>query len=126
MGVGNSYKLTNIKTCEMMETYSSYSRFWAFLAYLLSVIGFVIIFLVKKHDRFAKYHAKQSLILFIAYVVVWIVAKIINFIPFLGILVSSILWITIVVLWIIGIVNALSGKEKPLPIIGEFAHRLNI
>ena len=108
-----------------MET-SSESKFWAFLAYLLSVIGFVMILLLKKRDRFAMYHAKQSLVLFMAYVAVWVAVKIIGFVPFLGKLVAAILWIIIFVLWLTGIINALKGQEKPLPFIGRLAHKINL
>jgi uncharacterized membrane protein len=34
--------------------------------------------------------------------------------------------LVIIALFIIGIINALSGKEKPLPLIGDFAKKINI
>ncbi|MBI4150963.1 hypothetical protein HY492_02445 [Candidatus Woesearchaeota archaeon] len=33
--------------------------------------------------------------------------------------------LVVLVLWIIGIINALSGKEKPLPLIGKFADKFS-
>lgn len=104
---------------------SKESRFLAFLAYLLSIAGFLLVYFLKRHDRFAMYHAKQSLVLFIAYVAVWIAAKILGVIPFLGVFISAILWLMLVVLWVVGMIHALTGEEKPIPIIGEIAHKFD-
>lgn len=109
-----------------MENRSGESKVWAFLAYLLSIIGFVLVLLLKKSDRFAMYHAKQSLVLFIASILVGAVGAALLIIPFIGVLASAVLRIIIVVLWIIGIINALTGKEKPLPLIGGFADKIKL
>lgn len=98
------------------------SKMWAFLAYLLSIVGFVLVLATKKNDAYAMYHAKQSLVLFLAWVIAWIVILV----PFIGWLVSWILYILLFVLWIIGMVNALNGKKVPLPVIGSFADKINL
>ncbi len=105
---------------------SGESKVWAFLAYLLGIVGFILVLLIKKTDRFAMYHAKQSLVLFITYIAVWIISAITGFIPFLGRFVSFILWIVVFVLWIIGMINALKGEEKQLPLIGSFGNKINL
>jgi len=64
-----------------------------------------------KNDPFVKFHIKQGLVLLIADVIVGVV----SWIPVVGWLAG----ILIFVLWIIGIINAASGKETPLPIIGK-------
>jgi len=49
--------------------------------------------------------------------------------PLIAGLVGIVLWIcyiALVILWVIGIINALSGKEKPLPVIGGFANKINL
>jgi len=65
-----------------------------------------------------KTHVKQGLCLFLAGVVVWLV---INVIPVLGILIAPILDVVLLVLLIMGIINASKGVEKPLPLVGQFA-----
>ncbi len=105
---------------------SGESKVWAFLAYLLSIIGFVIVLLAKRKDSFAMYHAKQSLVLFIAAIIVAIIGSIFNFIPILGPLISVVLRILIIVLWIIGMVNSIQGKEKVLPLIGSYGQKINL
>jgi len=83
---------------------------------LLSYIGilFLIPLLVKKDSKFAKFHAKQGLVLFIGWFLVWI--------PVIG----WILWVGVLILSILGIMNVLSGKYAELPIIGDLAKKFNI
>jgi uncharacterized membrane protein len=102
------------------------SKIFAFLAYLLSIVGFLVVLLAKKDDKFAMYHAKQSLVLFIAWIAVWVVSMVLLFIPFIGWLISTLLWIFLLVLWILGMVNALTMKQKPLPVIGQYAEKIKL
>jgi uncharacterized membrane protein len=98
-------------------------KLWAFLAYLLSIIGFVLVILLQKNNKFAMYHAKQSLVLFITAVIISIVGTVIPVIGwFIIIPLGNLL---VLVLWIVGIINALTGKEKPLPLIGKFADKMS-
>lgn len=71
-----------------------------------------------KNDPFVKFHIKQGLVLLIAYVV----GCFIFWIPVIGWL----LWLCVFVLFIIGLVNAATGKQTPLPIIGKYAEKINI
>jgi len=88
----------------------------------MAVVAYIIFFIPlltdSKNDPFVKYHVKQGLVLFLAGVVVWLFA---NVIPVLGILIAPILNIALLVLLILGIMNAVKGVEKPLPLIGHFA-----
>ena len=98
-------------------------KIFAFIAYLLSIIGFLIVILAKKDNKFAMYHAKQSLVLFIVYIIGWVILV---FIPFLGWGLMPIWWIIMVIFTVIGIINALTGKQKPLPIIGKYATKIKL
>ena len=99
-------------------------KVWAIIGYLW--ILFLVPLLAKKDNKFALYHAKQGLILFIAEIVIWVVAFILMFIRFVGWAIAAILWIAILVLFIIGIVNAATGKYKALPLIGQIAEKWKI
>ncbi len=88
----------------------------ALLSYLFLL--FLIPLLLKRDSDFAQFHARQGLVLAIA----WFVAMIFGMIPFLGIL----LWLFCLVLSIMGIVNALSGQKKELPLIGKYAEQFKI
>ncbi len=97
------------------------SKIFAFLAYLLGIIGFVIVLLAKKEDKFAMYHAKQSLVLCIAAVIVYIAGV---FIPIIGwFIILPLGYLLITILWIFGMVRALTGVEKPLPLIGKYGEK---
>ena len=91
---------------------------------VIAYIGilFLVPLLAAKNSPFAQFHAKQGMVLFIAYIIlsaVWIV-------PFLGWLVGAAGGILLFVLMIMGIVNAASGKKVQLPIIGQFADKFKI
>ncbi len=105
------------------KEYVEESVLWATLAYVLSIVGFLLVLSMRKHDRYAMFHAKQSLILFFGFVIAWLVDAVV---PFVGWLVGGVLTVLLVILWVIGIVNALRGKQVPLPVVGVFAEKITI
>ncbi|MBQ5896910.1 MAG: DUF4870 domain-containing protein [Oscillospiraceae bacterium] len=86
----------------------------------ISYIGilFLVPLLAAKDDAFARYHANQGLVLFIANIAAAIAGFILGFIPVIGIIVAWIIRIALFVLMILGIIKALKGEMKPLPLIG--------
>jgi uncharacterized membrane protein len=98
-------------------------KLWAFLAYLLSIIGFILVMVLQKKNKFAMFHAKQSLVLFIAWIVISVVGAII---PVVGwALILPLGSVFVVVLWVMGMINALTGKQKELWFIGKYADKLD-
>lgn len=89
----------------------------AILAYFLF---FVPLLTDAKNDPFVKYHIKQGFILFLG----WIVVSAVSWTPFAYIF-SFPLMIGMVALLVIGVLNAANGKEKPLPLVGQFAEKFN-
>lgn len=88
----------------------------AIVAYL-TVIGLVIALVLnnEKKDLFAKYHIRQSLGL----VLTSIALSLINVIPILGWIVSIIGAFVLLYMWVMGLLNAINGRERPVPILGE-------
>lgn len=85
---------------------------------VLSYFWFLcIIPLILRDNDFSLYHAKQALVLLIASFAVGIV----NIIPCLGQIAFVIGCLVLLVFAIIGIINAVQGQAKPLPLIGQFA-----
>lgn len=84
------------------------------LAYLI----FFIPMLTNRDNSFAMFHANQGLNLLITAIVVNTVGWLIPVIGWFLILPLGSLFVLI--LFIIGIVNALNGKQKKLPLIGGF------
>ena len=83
---------------------------------LLAYILFFIPLLAAKDSPFARYHANQGLVLFLC----GLISSVLWIIPILGWIIAPILSIVITVLAVIGIINALNGQAKELPIIGKF------
>ena len=88
----------------------------AIVAYL-TVIGLLVALLLnnEKKDLFAKYHIRQSLGL----VLTSIALSLINVIPILGWIVSMVGAFVLLYMWVMGLLNAINGREKPVPILGE-------
>jgi uncharacterized membrane protein len=80
-------------------------------------IGWIIAFLInmEKKNDYAKYHFRQSLLVLL----IWIVGWLVFWIPVLG----WILAIICVVLWVFGLVYAIQGEKKPIPLIGQYAEK---
>jgi uncharacterized membrane protein len=90
---------------------------------LIAALGYVWILcliplLLKKESKFAQFHGKQGLALFIVEIVGWLI----YWIPFIGWLFG----VLVLVMAIIGFVKALSGEYWELPVVGSFAKKLNI
>ncbi len=93
----------------------------------MAIIAYIIFFLPlltgAKKDPFVKYHVKQGLTLFITAVVVRIANYILVYIPIIGLMISWLLSLFLLILLVIGIMNAAKREEKPLPVIGKFAEK---
>jgi uncharacterized membrane protein len=111
------------------------SRFSAFLAYLLLVIGWLIVFLFHRDNKFAMYHTKQAVVLVLAALgvpLVWGVAGwMLSLLPYFGIIGAVALFALVIatelllfVAWIVGMIYAWQGAAKPLPFVGMWAGRL--
>ena len=97
------------------------NRAFAILSYLW--ILFVVGLIAAPNSKFAKYHANQGLVLFLASIIAAVSCTVIGFIPFVNfmlVLAVPLLWAGWLVLTILGIVNAAGGQFKPLPLIGHY------
>lgn len=102
---------------------------------IMAVIAYVLFFIPlltdDKKDSFVRYHVRQGLVLFILAVIVWIFnGMIYSIFPFtmwyFARMISWLLNLAVFVLFILGVKNALTHKEEPLPIIGKFAEKFKI
>jgi uncharacterized membrane protein len=102
------------------------TKLFAFLATFLSIVGFIIAIATKKEDKYVMHYAKQSLVLFIAWVIIAIITIPIKLIPVIGWIIWWVLYVLMTILWILSWVYALSGKEKIVPVIGQYAEKINL
>jgi uncharacterized membrane protein len=83
----------------------------------LTVFGLIAAMVMNKEPKnsFTSYHIRQSLGLCVTGIGLFVI----GLIPFIGWLISIIGTIFIVILWLLGFINALNGNEKPVPVMGE-------
>lgn len=88
----------------------------AIIAYI-TIFGLLIAFVMNndKKNSFAAYHLRQSLGLGIT----GLALSVINVIPILGWLISILGSIFLIILWVMGLISALNGQEKPVPVLGN-------
>lgn len=113
---------TSAETLNSQDTDIQENKLWAFLSYLW--ILSVIILLVKKDSPYAHYHAKQGSALFIISIITTFIDA---FMPYA--VIGFVLWIVQMGVWvlvIVGIINVLNGRKKPLPIIGAMVEDLKL
>ena len=101
------------------------TRLFAFLAAFLSIVGFLIAFFAKRDNEYVMFYAKQSLIVFIVAVIAAIINAVLAWIPIVGTIIMVVLNVFVAVLWVFSWVYAISGKEKEVPIFGEYANKIN-
>lgn len=94
-------------------------KFFAAIGYL-SVLCFVPLIL-KKGNRFAEFHGKQGLVLFILEVA----ASILKAVPALGDIVSTLAFVVLGILSLVGIVKVLMGEYWEMPVVQEIASKIS-
>lgn len=87
---------------------------------VLSYLGllFLIPLLAAKDSQYARFHVNQGIVLFIADFILSFVMSMLNW-TFFAASVKAVLGLIMLIYWIVGIVNAASGKAKELPLIGK-------
>jgi len=88
----------------------------AIISYI-TIIGLVIAFVMNNEKKlpFASYHIGQSLGL----AATGLALGLIGIIPILGWIINILGIFVVLYMWIIGLMNAINEKEKPVPILGK-------
>lgn len=103
---------------EVDATDANNNKVMGVLAYLGILV--LIPILAAKESPFARFHANQGLVLWIAEIIAGVAGAILGWIPIIGGLISTALSLASLALTIIGIINVCNGKAKELPVIGKF------
>lgn len=100
---------------------------------VLAVIGylwvlFLLPLLLQRQNRFAQFHGRQGLVLFIFWLLIWVVFfLILSHIPFVGIafrIIGYFGYLAYAILALIGLIKAASGECWRLPVLGVYAERI--
>lgn len=83
----------------------------------------VVMLLVKKDSPYVQFHARQSFLLFVLSILLWLVLSFLG--PFAWFL-QWLLRVVVFVVIVIGFLQALRGRWWKLPIIGRFAPNVRV
>lgn len=87
------------------------------LAYLLFFLSGIALFILEEDSRFVRFHALQSIIIFLPlFVMFWILLLLV---PVLRILIS----LVAVVAWLVGMLKAYQGELFKFPVVGDIAEK---
>ncbi|MBN2059471.1 MAG: DUF4870 domain-containing protein [Deltaproteobacteria bacterium] len=92
----------------------------ALLSYVLGFITGIIFYILEKENKFVRFHAMQSIVVFGA---LFILQIILGFIPFIGWVLIPLVWIASLILWIILMIKAYHGEYFKLPYVGDMAEK---
>ena len=90
------------------------------LCYILGWVSGLVFFLIEKDSKFVKFHAMQSIITFVALMIIMWIA---NVIPLIGWLIAGLVGLLALVLWIILMIKAYQGEKFKLPVVGDLAEK---
>ncbi len=90
------------------------------LCYVLVWISGLVFFLIEKENKFVRFHAMQSIIVFGT---LFVASFILGWIPVIGGVISWLISILALVLWIILMVKAFKGDKFKLPWAGNLAEK---
>ena len=104
---------------------------------------FFLPLLVRKEDEFARFHGKQSLVLFLALVALWVCiwvvdllfGRVLGSMLLLGVVFKGLAWfvhnivgglvsLSYIVVMVLGVVQASLGRYWRMPLLGVYAERL--
>ncbi|MGB7768315.1 MAG: DUF4870 domain-containing protein [Verrucomicrobiia bacterium] len=87
----------------------------AIVAYL-TLIGFIAAVIIhsNKKTKLGAYHLRQML----GFMLSWLAVIILLIIPIIGWILIPVFYIFMIVLWIMGLVAAIKGEMKPMPVVG--------
>ena len=89
------------------------------LTYLLGFITGIVFLIVEKDNKFVRFHAMQSTVVFGAFFVLYIVLTI----TFVGALLILPLMLVQLVVWLLLMIKAFGGQTYKLPWAGDFAEK---
>ena len=92
----------------------------ALLSYLAGFITGIIFYVLEKENKFVRFHAMQSILVFGA---LFILSVILRMMPFIGWALMNLIWVLEVILWVLLMLKAYKGEYFKLPIVGDIAEK---
>jgi len=101
-------------------TAATEDRTVAILTYL-TLIGFIVAIVIHSNKKTAlgAFHLRQGLGLVVTAIALGVGGFLLMFIPIIGGLAVMAAWLAFLVMWLMGLIAAVNGQQKPMPILGE-------
>ncbi len=93
----------------------------SFLCYLIIWITGIIIYLLEKENKMVKFHALQSVLVFLPLNILYWILGYIFWWSGIGYILTMIVGIGMFILWIVLMIKAYQGERYKLPIVGDIA-----
>jgi uncharacterized membrane protein len=103
------------------------------LSYLFSIVGGLIFYFGEKQNRFVRFHAMQSILFNVFWIVLFIVLFTVQSLLYASVILiplgfvftclTILLPLALLVVWIVLMVYAFQGKYFKLPVIGDYAEK---
>jgi uncharacterized membrane protein len=90
------------------------------LCYVVGWITGLVFILIEKENKFVRFHALQSIIVF---GILTLASIVIRWIPIIGWVIGGLIGVLAVVLWIVLMVKAYQGEKYKLPWAGDLAEK---
>lgn len=101
-------------------------KIWGFLAWFLSIVGAILVMVLKPGYRYAKYWAYLSIAFFIVIIVAAIVNTFLSLIPIIGWILAILITLGAIAIWVIGIIKSLQPDWWKPPLVYDIAKALGI
>ncbi len=90
------------------------------LCYVLGWVGGLVFILIEPENKFVRFHAMQSIIVFGA---LFVASGVLTWMPVIGVFFGVVIGILSFILWIVLMVKAYQGTMYRLPLAGDLAEK---
>jgi uncharacterized membrane protein len=90
------------------------------LCYFGLFITGIFFLVIERQSDFVRFHAMQSTLVFVG---LFVLSFVVRIVPLLGGLVSALLYLSVVLVWAIGMLKAFQGERYKFPVFGDLAER---
>lgn len=115
------------------QTSSMDPKLAGLLAYLVPPITGIVFILIEKSNQVVRWHAAQSIVFGITWVVLWVVFTILSVvlstvIPIIGSIISLLIWVFLAlggfILWVVCLMKGYSGQMWRMPVLAPYADKI--
>ena len=109
---------TNDVVAEVETSLGTTQNVAGLLTYILGCVTGIVFLLIEKDNSFVRFHAMQSIVIFVP---LTIASFVVGFLPFVGGLLGVIVQLATLIIWLFMMYQAFQGKRYKFPYAGDYA-----